>query len=335
MSKYVLGLDGGATKSHLVLIDSSGKCVGKSTYGCLNHDLMKGSYEELKEHLGKFIPPALKEMNISIDEIKYSVFGMAGVDTAQQQVLISDMMRSIGFENFLVCNDAFLGIAAGCPECSGICAINGTGYKVAAIDYSGAEVHICGFGEYTDDRGGGIWYGAHAIGAAYNELFRLGTPTIMRNMLFEAVGVTNKEDFHEVIINSSQDGSLLNNLAVNSVVFEAAARGDAVALGIIKESALQYADAIAHLALELDFPADRTLHVVLLGSVFVKQKVKLLQEFISERISDRLGARSVDYICLEFAPVAGALMLAAQRAGFSIDKSVIEDAIAGLVTVGS
>jgi N-acetylglucosamine kinase-like BadF-type ATPase len=161
-------------------------------------------------------------------------------------------------------------------------------------------------------------------------MFKLGRPTIMREMLFELLGITRKEDYLDVITEKFYDSSL-DSVAVNSVVFNAAALDDAVAMGILEESAEQYAGGIARLAMDLDFPADRTLYVTLAGSVFVKQKVKILQDLIALRVQEALGGRNVEYLQLEAPPVAGAVMWAAQKACFDVEMDTIK---AGLIAAG-
>jgi len=330
MGKLILGVDGGATKSHIAIFDDSGNCVSTASYGPLNHEVMKGSYAELEERLGELLPRVIKEAGASVNDFKFAVFGLAGVDTDAQQARISDITKKIGFENQITCNDAFLGVPAGCPDCVGICAINGTGFKLAAIDHSGKAVETCGVGVFTDDQGGGSWYGFRAIGSVYNELYRLGRPTAMREILFDMIDISRREDFLEVLMDKYHEGKI-NTIALNSVVFDAAALDDAVALMILEESAEQYAGGIARLVMDMDFPADHAVNVTLAGSVFVKQKVKILQKFIEMRVDSALKGQAVRYTELDAPPVAGAVIWAAQKAGFNIE---LESVKAGLTAAG-
>jgi len=330
MSKLVLGVDGGATKSHLAIFDDNGNCVSSAVYGPLNHEVMKGSYAELEERLGELLPHVVKSAGASVADIKYAVFGLAGVDTDAQQKQISGIIEKIGFTKQITCNDAFLGVPAGCPDCVGICAINGTGFKLAAIDYSGNAVQTCGLGSFTNDYGGGHWYGLRSIGATYDELYKLGRPTLMKEMLFEMFGITCREDYLEIITEKYHEKKI-DAIALNSVVFNAAAEGDAVAIGILEESAEHYAGGIARLIMDMDFPVDKAVHVTLAGSVFVKQKVRILQDIIEMRVDNALGGRSVEYTRLDAPPVAGAVMWAAQKAGFDIELASVK---AGIVAAG-
>jgi len=330
MSKLILGADGGATKSHLAIFDENGSCVGSTSYGPLNHEVMKGSYDELEERLGELLPLVLKAARARFEDIAYAVFGLAGVDTDAQQDRISAMLHNIGFKNQLTCNDAFLGVPAGCPDCIGICAINGTGFKIAAVDRSGTAVQTCGLGAFTDDFGGGHWYGFRAVSSVYNELYKVGRPTLMREMMFDLLGISRKEDYLE-ILTEKYHGDQIDTIALNSITFDAAEQGDAVALGILEDSAEQYAGGIARLVIDMDFPDEKPVHVTLAGSVFVKQRVKILQRFIEMRVDASLNGRAMEYTILDAPPVAGAVMWAAQKAGFNIEMASVK---AGLEAAG-
>ena len=84
MGKLVMGVDGGATKSHLAIFNDNGNCVGAASYGPLNHEVMKGSYTELEERLGEFLPRVLKDAGVTPGDITHAVFGIAGADTDSQ-----------------------------------------------------------------------------------------------------------------------------------------------------------------------------------------------------------------------------------------------------------
>lgn len=332
MSRYILGIDGGATKSHLAIFSDSGSLAGCETYSELNHEVMEGSYCELEERLAELLPRVFSDAGIGFDDIDFAVFGLAGIDTKAQEDRITDIIRRIGVKHFLACNDAVLGVPAGCPDGIGICAINGTGFKLAAVDYNGAIIDTCGMGTFTDDRGGGTWYGGRACSEVYNALFKLGRPTKMREMLFELMGIESKYEYAGAVndIFFLNEPSAEFRVALNSIPFKAAALGDEVALGILDESAVHYGGAIARIAMDMYFPCDRVLHVTFAGSVFVKQKDSVLHEMIKRHVAEILGEREVRYTIPDAPPVAGAVLLAAQKAGFEIDPAAVKAALRGL-----
>lgn len=77
----------------------------------------------------------------------------------------------MGLNDFVLCNDAFLGVKAGCTHGYGICAINGTGYTIAGIDPNRNMIQIGGQGALTGDVGGGGYLGMAVVSSVYNALF--------------------------------------------------------------------------------------------------------------------------------------------------------------------
>jgi N-acetylglucosamine kinase-like BadF-type ATPase len=325
MSGWVLGVDGGGTKSHLAMFGPDDSCR-VSVCGPLNHECLPGSYAELEDTLGAFLPGALARAGVTAQDVDFAVFGLAGVDTSAQHARISDMLGALGFSRFLLCNDAYLGVAAGCPGGAGVCAINGTGSVMAAVDAAGTTVQVGGIGALSDDCGGSGWYGEQVLGAVYNALFKRGEPTLLRDMLFAHIAVVRPEAYTEALTSELAAGTLDVNY-LNRFVFQAAEQGDAVALGILERSAKHYAGGIAYLAGTLDFPADRALTVTLAGSVFVKERVKLLPNRIAELVRAALPGRSVQFVALDTVPVAGAVLWAARQAGNPLDMAVIRPAL--------
>jgi N-acetylglucosamine kinase-like BadF-type ATPase len=179
MKKLIMGIDGGGTKSHLAVFDQDGQCVVVGKHGPLNHESMEGSFEQLEPELSSFIISTLAKINATPADVTFAVMGIAGVDTVKQHKIISAMVDRVGLPHYILCNDAFLGVPGACPDGIGICAINGTGSTMAAIDHSGATVQICGIGGLSNDCGGGSWYGPELLGAVYGELFKCEKKTVI------------------------------------------------------------------------------------------------------------------------------------------------------------
>lgn len=320
--KLIMGIDGGGTKSHLALFDLGGRCVGVSAHSTLNHEMLEDSYRQLEKELSVFIRKGLAAAGADVSDVVYGVFGIAGVDTRRQHEIISEIFRQIGIAHFTLCNDAYLGVAAGCPGGVGICAINGTGSTMAAIDHRGVTVQVAGIGGLSNDCGGSGWYGMQVLGAVYGELFKREQATLLSRMVFEKMGLTDKEEYIERLTRGIEEGTIYIN-DLNRFVFEAAAAGDAVAIRILERSADHYAGGIVYLAEELDFPSGQKIPITLAGSVFVKEQVKMLPQFIEDRVRARLQNHAVEFLSLETVPVAGAVFWAFLSAGAEADMGVI------------
>ena len=327
MRKLIIGIDGGGTKSHLAVFDQNGKCVAVGKHGPLNHEVMEYAFVQLEKELSALIKDTLVSIDATPADVAFAVLGLAGMDTEKQHKIISAMVDRIGLSRYILCNDAFLGVPAGCPGGIGICAINGTGSTMAAVDHSGATVQVGGIGMYSNDCGGGSWFGTKLLGAVYGELFKCEKKTIMTEMLLSRLGVNDSKDYVETITTDMENDNI-NMCDLNLMFFDAVAKGDEVALDCLNESAGHYSGGIAHLANTLDFPDDRTLHITFAGSVFVKEKTKTLPRLIINEVDKKIPSKNLEFHMLKTVPVAGAVYWASKEAGFDIDINVISEALA-------
>lgn len=327
MKKLIFGIDGGGTKSHMAVFDQCGQCVTIGKRGSLNHENMKDSFTQLEKELSAFIKDTLAGIGAAPTDVAYAVMGIAGVDTLKQHATISAMVDRVGLPHYILCNDALLGVPAGCADGVGICAINGTGSSLAAIDHRNVTVQMGGIGYISNEAGGSGWFGTKLLGAVYGELFKCEPKTIMTAMIFERLGISDVKDYIEKITSCIEDGSVkLNEL--NLMLFKAVALNDPVALDALRESAEHYAGGIAHLAKTMDFPADQTLSVTLAGSGFVKEKTRTLPDLVADGVTKRLPGRTVEYHKLQTAPVAGAVHWASKEAGCKMEIEAIAKSLA-------
>jgi N-acetylglucosamine kinase-like BadF-type ATPase len=287
-------------------------------WGTTSHEVLKGGYTEFEEQIKRILDLLLTKNNVRLSDVKSSVFGLAGVDTREQHKIISDIIRNIGIDNFILCNDAYLGIKAGSPRGTGVCVINGTGNTIAGINAEGKMLQIGGQGEYTGDLGGGGGIGSKAIKAVYNYLFKCSEYTIMSDILFELLGIKSKYDFIETVIYKENKGEI-NVGELSEIVFRAANMEDTVALGILELVGRDCGRAIRGMLYELNFNPEESTDIVLAGSVNVKGENSTLIDYMRREALAQREYRNLNFIVLETPPVAGAIRWAYEN----LDKNNI------------
>jgi N-acetylglucosamine kinase-like BadF-type ATPase len=124
---------------------------------------------------------------------------LAGVDTKKQQKELSKIIRETGISNFKVFNDAFLGIKAGSDKGYGICSINGTGTCCVGIDKNVEWLQVGGTGWTFGDEAGGGHIGIVVIRKVYDSIYRCGQQTMMKEMLFEKLGINQENELKNAI----------------------------------------------------------------------------------------------------------------------------------------
>jgi len=197
--RFLLGIDAGATKTHYALYDRRERTLEVLTGGPANHESLVGGFEELETVLGEMVGALLNHFGIKAYQVDGAGFGMAGVDTRRQHAIVSDIFRRLGLPCFAMSNDASLGIWATCPDGAGVCAVNGSGFSVYAMDGVGGEIQIGGLGDLTGDKGGGGYLSDKAIAGVYASLYKGGPATAMAGPMFASLGVARKEEFVEAL----------------------------------------------------------------------------------------------------------------------------------------
>lgn len=312
MGNYVLGVDGGGTKTHCALFDIHGNKVDLVIWGPTNYEVLEGGFAGLKKELEGMIAHILRKNGLTLLDICYSVFGLSGVDSKFQHEQISGLISGLDLKDHILCNDAFLGIKAGIVNQYGICAINGTGCTVAGIDPEGGMLQIGGYGGYSADEGGGSFLGTLAVSSVYNFLYRNGAGTVLKDLLFQYLHIQSKSDFMEAIIIGTAKGEF-SVKDFNSFIFKAANLGDEVALGILEGMGKQYAQSINSAIRHLNYNECEELSVVLAGSIHMHGESAIaIDRMMTDVLSENQQIKIVFYK-LERPPVMGAIVWAISK----------------------
>lgn len=312
MKQYVIGVDGGGTKTDCLLFDMDGRMIDHIRWGTTSHEFLDGGYEACEREIGSMLHALFEKNGILPYQIRTGVFGMAGVDTVYQEKIVSGIIKKSRIRDFLVCNDGFLGIKAGTTNGVGINVINGTGCSFEGINAYGKMMQIGGQSVIMDDVAGGYIIGRNIICLVHRELFLNGDKTILTEMLMKEMGASGGiELMDELVRRVGEKTAEIKHFS--RLVFEAAAQGDRVATGYLTEMGRKMAEYCNSLIRNLHLDEEKTIEIVLIGSGFLKAEddthIKAMHgEIIREYPSAILKPLSVK-------PVCGAVVWAFSRCG--------------------
>jgi N-acetylglucosamine kinase-like BadF-type ATPase len=312
MTNYVIGVDGGGTKTHCALFNTEGTMIDMIEWGPTNHESLIGGFIDLKVELNHMLSHILGKNNLSSSDIGHYMMGLAGVDTLAQHCTITQILKDLGCTNLTLSNDAYLGVKAGCPSGVGICAINGTGCTVAGIDEDGQMLQIGGQGDLTGDTGGGGYLGMLVIRTVYHALFKEDTPTLLTDRIFELLGITSKTDYIETVTSKLEQREL-NISSLCKLIFEAANLGDTASIQILKNMGIENAKSINGAIKNLNFINANTIEVVLAGSVYVKGQNPTAIDTLKELVLSLNPGKEIVFRILQEPPVMGAVIWALEQ----------------------
>lgn len=305
---YLLGVDGGNTKTLHFLYDVEGNFVDRLDAGTCSHEAIGDGYEGAFRELNGQIATLLSRNGLSASDVAYAVFGLAGADFPHQKQKLSALVERIGFRRYLVDNDGFLGLKAGSPNGIGVCCINGTGTVTVGINALGERLQLGGLGGLSSDKAGAGYIAERGAAAIYDMLFRGGRETVLKELFFRAFSVKKEEDFPLTAVEALGDKEGV--LRVNKLMEEAAERGDAVVSALLSEVGAGLGATVRGCAARLNMSGE--VPVVLAGSVWTKGNFREMElAFCSELEKD--DARQYRCTILKQPPAMGAVVWAMEE----------------------
>lgn len=326
MKRYVIGVDGGGTKTHYALFDSDGNLIYFLEGGPANHEVYRNGYEGTRSELTTSFQKILRESRLSVEDINFSIFGIAGIDVPSQKNMMVQIITELGVKNFEVMNDAFLGIKAASRHGYGVCSINGTGTCCAGIDPQGSRLQIGGTGFFFGDEGGAAHLGGMAFRCVYDYLYRCGQSTLMKEMLFDFLKINPDDDLVEIIY---QKNFCNNWVDLSRIPFEAANLGDEVALELLESTGRKSAKSVRGAIRYLDFEGVDEIDIILAGSVYVKGENPALVNAFQQDIRSNVS-RKVRFTILQVPPVTGAVLWAFESLKKGLDQELHDQVIHNL-----
>src|ERR1041384_440593 len=109
---YFLGADLGATKTHTLIVDETGRALGFGESGPGNHESV--GYDGMFQSMQDGMEQALRAAGLKKEDITGAGFGVAGYDWASEYAETASVIERLGLQApYKFVNDAVLGLVAG------------------------------------------------------------------------------------------------------------------------------------------------------------------------------------------------------------------------------
>ncbi len=300
-ARWLLGVDGGATKTLAAVLDVDGGTVHLGHGGPSNQDAV-GAQAAVGALL-EAADAALAAARIGAADLGAAVLAIAGTDTEA----IARHVREQRTESWLVVNDVVGAWATATGGHAGVAVISGTGSNVFGVSGEGRAWRAGGWGHVLGDEGSGYWLGVQSIKAALADREGSGPPTALSAAAMEFFAAPSVEAVAARVYAKPLSKGEIAAFAVQTA--GAAADGDEVALELYRrgagELARQVTAVIEHAELAGAFP------VGLIGSGF--KAGEMFVGPLRDAILARAPQASIAPVLM--APVGGSLVLAARLCG--------------------
>jgi N-acetylglucosamine kinase-like BadF-type ATPase len=317
--KYFLGIDVGSSKTHALIVDETGECVGfgKSSGG--NHQGV--GYERLTEVLQESFTRAREMCSVDKAHIAGAGFGVAGCDFPSDREPHLQSIAALGLSCPLeVVNDGVNGLLAGATRGIGVNVTAGSGTNCRGLGRDGREGRIVGNGTQFGEYGGAIEIAAKALEMVNYAWIKRISPTALTQVYLEATGAKSEIDLMEGL--SSRQYHLTPFLAVR--VIDAALKGDAAAREVIHWSGQELGWLAISVARQIEMENDE-VEIIQSGSVFEAGEIitKPMRDIVLEHCPRAKLKR------LDGPPAVGAVILGMEQArfdGYAIRDKMVQTA---------
>lgn len=252
MRRYVLGIDGGGTRTRAVILDDQGQICGVGRGGVSNYDDI--GVQAARENIGKAVEAARQEAGLPTPPYDAVFLGIGGVATEADREVVRGMAVDLNLapEKYIgVGHDIRIALAGGLSGRPGIVQIAGTGSSTYGMNSTGESWRSGGWGPLISDEGSGYWLGIQAMRAATRASDGRSRPTSLQASVMTRLGLPTMDDIMTRLY--AQEMSRAEIAALGPLVIDAAREGDEVSLEIIKQGAQGMAECIATVAEHLGF----------------------------------------------------------------------------------
>ncbi|MBA2276801.1 MAG: hypothetical protein H0W06_03475 [Chloroflexia bacterium] len=277
---FYAGVDGGGTKTEIVIVDSAGVERARHRLATSNQSVV-GSDQAIAT-LRQCVQEAAKTAGACLP-LEHAWFGLAGFDRPEDQSrmapALTDLVRTVTMSN-----DGELVLTA-LPESIGVAIIAGTGSIAVGRDASGVSARAGGWGHIFGDEGSGYDLGRRALEAVARMHDGRGPSTSLMASVLEHWRLDSAP---RLIARVYGDRASKGDIAaLSDIVVQSAADGDSIANTLLTDAAEALAVTGLAVARRLSFGDDVPLALAggLLASVPSLQETVIRHFTVSHPVS--------------------------------------------------
>jgi glucosamine kinase len=302
------GVDGGATRTRVVLASDDGTLLGAGIAGPTNYDNV--GIEVARSNLDRALDRAWKSARLTREPVRAIFLGMAGVVSPQDRDTIARLALGVHAApagSIYVDHDIRIALAGGLAGREGAVLIVGTGCSCYGRTADGRS-HRTGWGYLLDDLGSGFFLGLQAMIALTRETDGRGKPTRLSAAIRKALGFEDPDEIMRILYHDNL--SVTQIAALAPLVLEAANGGDEVALTILRHGAHELSLNVKTVADRLHFSPAPFLATIVGG---LGEPPGIYRQLVCDAIVRENPRCSI--VAPKLPPVLGAVLLAMECGG--------------------
>lgn len=264
---YVIGIDGGGTKTLLKIADMQGNLISVQEGGPSNINSI--SRDDVIYNLTNIIENGISDIKEDKADCKAICLGTAGAGRDEEKELLKGIIKNIGFKysEIIVVDDAVTALYAGTGTGEGIVLISGTGSMCYGRNKEGVQVRCGGWGHIIGDEGSAYYIGLKALSTIMKSFDGRESKTLLTSIILNQIGLNKPEDIVNYVYKSGKGKKEIASLAKG--VNQAYLKGDNLAKEILHDASRELFICTKTVMGKLGF-SEKPVNIIINGSVITK-----------------------------------------------------------------
>jgi len=299
---YVIGIDGGGTKTKALLATPEGEVLAEANTGPSNPQIV--GFDRAAHSIFNLVRECCGKISQPVKTVKSIVAGIGGVGRAEDKAQLKEALRSVSVytRNIQLEHDARVALEAALPWRPGIVLISGTGsiafYRTKDNDF----LRSGGWGRVLGDDGSGYAISREALRAVMLASEGRGKATILSEKVLDFFKIELPEHLISAIKRVNGDIA-----SIAPIVLESAKEKDAVSVKILENGAKDLVELIQTL-LKQNAPEGR-ITVAFEGGLL--DNPNIYSNIVRKKLKEKFPSLYVQKP--KFPPVYGALIMAINK----------------------
>ncbi len=261
--RAVVGVDGGGTKTHAVILDANFEIIGEGLAGPSNP--LRVGIASAAAAVREAINLAAEVAQIRRTDLLVARVGLAGARRNELGARMCDALAGLGISDLVVVGDAEIALYGATEGRPGLIVIAGTGSICCGLNARGRRECAGGWGPIAGDEGGGAWISRRALRAIAHATDGRGPATALTAAACGYFHVTNPHDLSTAIYAPTITNERLAGFGRD--VIEAAKGKDRIARDILTEGGTELGRMSAAVIRSLKLERE-TFQLAYVGGVF-------------------------------------------------------------------
>ena len=269
-NKLFVGVDGGGTKTHAVVVDDSDQVLGECTTGPSNP--LRVGITSAAAAIREAVERACNLAQVRRSDIIAAEVGLAGTRRKELRARMEDALKNLDIREIEVVSDADIALFGASGGEPGVVVIAGTGSISCGINARGRRVCAGGWGPIAGDEGGGAWIARRGLRAIAHAADGRGPESSLTTAACSYFHVSTADDLSTAIYAPTITNERIAGFARQ--VIEAAKAKDRVSRSIMVEAGTELGIAAGAVIRNLKMEGEG-FQVAYVGGVFAAGELLL------------------------------------------------------------